>query len=109
VEAVKNIESFERGKGFRVTQRISRAPTIEDFAAMRLPAADVKDLRTCRAGDCEVKMGAGGLRRLQTEIHWRTPNPNEAANAILRQLALAYVRGYLEGGDERLAVYRDSS
>jgi hypothetical protein len=109
VEAVKDIENFERGKGFRVTKRISAVPAIEDFAAMRLPAEDVEDLRTCRVGDCEVKLGADGLRRFQTEIDWRAPNRNDAANAILRQLALAYVTGYLEGGDERLAVYRDSS
>jgi hypothetical protein len=109
VEAVKDIENFERGKGFRVTKRISAAPTIEDFAAMRLPAADVKDLRTCRVGNCEVKLSADALRRFQMEIDWRAPNRHYAANAILRQLALTYVTGYLAGGIERLAVYRDSS
>ena len=109
VEALKGIENFERGKGFRVTKRISAVPTIEDFAAMRLPANDVESLRTCRVGDCEVKLSADGLRRFQTEIDWRAPNRHDAANAILRQLALEYVTRYLEGGDERLAVYRDSS
>jgi hypothetical protein len=109
VEAIKDIESFERGKGFRVTKRISAVPTIEDFAALRLPTADVKDLRTCRVGDCDVKLSSDALRRFQTEIDWNASNRHDAANAIFRQLALEYVTGYLDGGMDALAVYRDSS
>jgi hypothetical protein len=109
VEAVQDIENFERGKGFRMTKRISRSPRIEDFAAMHLTDEDVEDLRNCRVGDCEVKLSAEALRRLQNEVNWRAPNRQAAADAILRQLALEYVNGYLEGGDQRLAVYRDSS
>jgi hypothetical protein len=74
VEAMKDIENFEHGKGFRVTKRISAVPSIEDFAAMRLSAADVKDLRICRLGNCDVKLSADGLRRFQTEIDWSGPN-----------------------------------
>jgi hypothetical protein len=109
VEALQDIENFERGKGFRVTKRIGTVPTIGDFAAMRLPAEDVDDLRDCRPGDCAVKLGAEGLRRFQTEINWNAPNRQAVADDIFRQLAMRYVTGYLEGGDERLAVYRDDS
>ena len=42
--------------------------------------------------------GAGGDQRLQA-----------AADALMRELALQYVTGYLEGGNQRLAVYRDQS
>ena len=37
VEAVKDIETFERGGGFRVTKRISAQPRLEDFSELRLP------------------------------------------------------------------------
>ena len=30
-DALQDIENFERGGGFRVTKRISRASTLEDF------------------------------------------------------------------------------
>ena len=109
VEAVKNIESFERGAGFKITKKISAPPRLEDFAALRLPEEDVDDLRTCRVGDCEIKLGEPALRRFRTEVDWRASNARSAANALMQRLAFEYVIGYLEGGNDRLAVYRDGS
>jgi hypothetical protein len=109
VDAIKDIESFEQGKGFNATKRIGAIPSIEDFESMHLPPADVEDLRSCRIDHCDVKLGAEALKRFQTEINWRSPNRQADADALMRQLALDYVKGYLDGGDQRLTVYRDSS
>jgi hypothetical protein len=109
VEAVKDIEAFERGGGFKITKRISAPPRIEDFSALRLPHDDLDDLRSCRVGDCEVKLGEQALKRFRSEIQWSAPNARAAANALMQRLAFEYVTGYLEGGNERLAVYRDNS
>jgi hypothetical protein len=109
VDAVKDIESFERGGGFLVTKRISKPPRLEDFAELHLPAEDIADLRTCRIGDCNVKLSARDLQRFRTEVDWSASNAGAAADALMRRLALDYATGYLEGGNERLAVYRDDA
>jgi hypothetical protein len=109
VDALQDIENFERGGGFRVTKRISEPPALEDFAQLHLPEEDVDDLRTCRVGDCEVKLSESSLKRFRTEIDWKAPGARVAADALMQRIALEYVSGYLEGGNERLAVYRDKS
>jgi hypothetical protein len=109
VDAVKDIESFERGGGFKVTKRISSPPRLEDFAALRLSDEDLGDLRTCRVGDCQIKLGEPALERFRSEIDWKAPDARAAANALMQRLALEYVTRYLEGGNDQLAVYRDSS
>lgn len=109
VEAVSDIESFEKGSGFTVTKRISSPPRLEDFSALRLPDEDIEALRTCRVGDCDVKLGEAALNRFRTEINWNAPNARDAANALMRQLAFEYVTRYLEGGNAQLAAYRDTS
>jgi hypothetical protein len=109
VEKLNDIENFETGNAVRITKRIGSVPTLKDFAAMSLPAKDIEDLRHCRLEDCKLKVSAEALRRFQTRVDWSAPNHEAAVNAIARQLALEYVEGYLEGGDERLAAYRDSS
>ena len=76
---------------------------------MRLPDGDLADLRTCRVGDCEIKLGEQELRRFRTEVDWRASNARSAANNLMRRVALDYVIGYLEGGNDHLAVYRDGS
>ena len=109
VEAVKDIETLERGGGFKLTKRISTPPRLEDFAGLRIPEEDLDDLRSCRVGECEIKLGEAALRRFQTEVDWKGANARSAANALMQRLAFEYVTGYLQGGNERLAVYRDQS
>ncbi len=109
VDAVNDIENLERGRGFRVTKRISSPPTPEDFALLTVTDEDVDDLRSCRVGDCEIKLDAQALERFRTEIPWQSASARAAANALMRRLAFEYVTRYLEGGNDELAVYRDGS
>jgi len=109
VEAVEDIENFEKGGGFILTKRISSPPALADFSQLRLPEDDVRDLKSCRVGDCQLKLGEKGLQAFRTEVNWNGPDTQAAAEAVMRRLAFEYVMGYLEGGNERLAVYRDNS
>ena len=107
-DAVRDIENFERGGGFKVTKRISSPPRLEDFARLQLPQDDVADLRGCRVADCELKLGEQALNRFRTQIDWNAPDAAASANRLMRQLAFEYVTQYLKGGNESLAVYRDN-
>jgi hypothetical protein len=109
VEAVSDIEAFERGGGFKVTKRISAPPRLEDFATLRLPDEDLDALRSCRVGDCEIKLGEQALRRFRSEINWSAPNVRAEANALMQRVSFEYAVRYLDGGNEELAVYRHSS
>jgi hypothetical protein len=108
IAAVTDIERFERGENFRVTKKISDPPRIEDFAALKLPPDDVRDLKSCRVGSCEFKLSEEALNRMRKTIDWSKSTATADAEQLARQLMLEYSRGYLEGGNARLAVYRDS-
>jgi hypothetical protein len=108
VRRVKDIENFERGGAFRITKRISDPPRLDDFAQLELPADDVKDLRSCKVGDCELKLGAKSLNELRAGVHWGTPREKAEAEAVFRRRALEYVTAYRQGGNKQLAVYRDA-
>jgi hypothetical protein len=108
VNRVKEIESFERGGAFQITKKISNPATADDFVQLELPADDVKDLRRCRPGDCDVKLSAKGVDAFRTQVRWKTATEKADADAAFRRLALEYVNGYREGGNSRLAVYRDA-
>lgn len=107
VEQVKNIEQFERGGGFRITKRISDPPRADDFAALTISDEDFEDLKTCRIGDCALKLDADGVQALRANVDWRKPTANADATALLRGLALQYVIGYRDGGNAALGVHRD--
>jgi len=101
VDAVEDIENFEKGGGFKLTKRISSPPALADFAQLRLPEDDVRDLRSCRVGACMLKLGEKGLHAFRTEVNWNGPDTQTAAEAVMRRLTFEYVTGYLEGGNER--------
>jgi hypothetical protein len=109
VEAVKDIERFESGGSFTITRRIGEPASLADFSDLHLPKEDVEDLRKCRVGDCEVKLGEAGIERFRSGVDWAGSSAQDGADAVMRQLALEYVNGYREGGNKRLAVLRDKS
>jgi hypothetical protein len=109
VAAMQDIENFETGGGFRVTRKLSEPARIEDFAPLVLPEDDVTDLRSCRIGDCEIKLGAEALERARKGVDWTRPDAKAQLERIVRELAVDYVNAYREGGNDRLAVYRDGS
>ena len=108
VAAVRDIESFEKGGNFLVTKRISSPPRLEDFDKLTLPPDDISDLKACRVAACKLKLGEPALTRIQKETDWSKPTATADVERSIRKLALEYVNGYLEGGNSRLAQYRDA-
>jgi len=109
IAAVKDIEQLEKGPNFLVTKRISDPPRSEDFARLTLPAEDIRDLKSCKVGDCELKLGEDALLRMQKEVDWSKPLPQVTSQVetLFRTMAFEYVTRYQQAGDEALAAYRD--
>jgi hypothetical protein len=109
VKLVSDIEHFERGRAFRITKRISDPPRLADFALLKLPEEDIAALKTCRVGACEIKLSEDALERIHRTIDWTKPTATADVEQLIRQIVYEYVTGYVEAGNDRLAVYRDSS
>jgi hypothetical protein len=107
--ALQDIENFEKGGGFKVTRRVSDPARVQDFAQLVLSDEDVRDLKSCKVGECELKVSAEGLARLRKEVDFTKPDAKAHLERFVRTMAVEYVNGYREGGNARLAVYRDSA
>jgi hypothetical protein len=101
----RDVERFETGWG--VTKKLSDPPKLEDFAALEIPEEDTAALRDCKIGDCELKLGEPALEYLRSQIDWSDPGASQKVLEFIRSRALEYSLGYLEGGNEKLGVYRD--
>ena len=85
VAAVRDIENFEKGASFRVTKKVSEPARIEDFAELVLPDDDVRDLRSCKVGDCELKLSADALARVKKEVDWTRPDAKAQLERLVRE------------------------
>ncbi|HUF23152.1 MAG TPA: hypothetical protein VMN81_03410 [Vicinamibacterales bacterium] len=99
VEAVSDIEAHERGGAYLATKRLGDPARAEDFASLRLPDGDVRDLRDCRVGDCAVKLDQPTIEAIRAAAG--------RAEGAFRERALALVSGYRARGNAALPVYRD--
>jgi len=104
---LSDIESFERGGPFTATKQLSDPPIAEDFSSLVLPESDVKDLRDCTVGNCDLKLGEKGIEVIRAGVDWKKPGAAAEANALVRRLALELVTAYRQRGNDGLAVYRD--
>jgi hypothetical protein len=73
-----------------------------------LPNDEVADLKTCRIGDCKLKLGQATIDRIRREIDWSKHTAIPDIKALIRRVALEYVTAYQRGGNAELAICRDS-
>lgn len=107
VDVIRDIEHFERGKGFLQTKKLSDPPRLEDFSAFQVNQDDFAALRKCRPANCDVKLGRS-LFPVLAAIDWKAPTVRDQVNTLARRSAFDLLEAYRHGGNDELAIYADS-
>jgi hypothetical protein len=84
----------------------SRA-SVADMKAFSVTRDDLKDLRKCRVGDCDFKLPATEIRRLQEQLTGSTADQQARVSEYARQRLVTYVDDYRARGNAALVVYDD--
>ncbi len=87
--------------------RISSPPAPSELEGFTLEPADIRNLKDCRPGKCEVQLPAEAMREFQKAVDWSGPNVATQVNDRLQKIALEYLRRYQEDGNSALGTYRD--
>jgi hypothetical protein len=87
--------------------RFSNPPTLEDVRKLSLNADDVAQLRSCRPGDCDLRIGGAALDTIRASVDWKAPDAAAQAGARVREAIVKYLAAYMKAGDEALVTYND--
>jgi len=87
--------------------RFSSPPSIADVKDLSFDRSEVDQLKSCRPGRCDIRLGGAGLEALRSSVDWKAADYVERANAFARQAAVDYVVAYQARGDEALVTYND--
>jgi len=104
---VRDIERFKSGEGVLQIGRFSSPPVLEDLAALTIDKDDF-DPRSCRVGDCGVRLPASAIERIPREIDLNAPDAQARGAAFFKQILLDDVSAYVSG-TERITQYDDGS
>jgi hypothetical protein len=67
----------------------------------------VAQLKSCKAGDCDLRIGGAGLESIRSAVDWNAPDVQARVNARIREAVVAYAGAYMKSGDEALVTYND--
>jgi hypothetical protein len=103
---VRDIARFKSGPRVLQIGRFSNPPTLDDLAALTVDKDDF-DVRSCRVGDCGIRLPADVIDRFAREIGVRAPGAQARGAALFKQILLDAVAAYMSGGVDRMTQYDD--
>jgi len=104
---LKDVATFRKAAELGIARRLSDPPQIGDFADLSLDNDELAALRTCRPGNCDLRLGDNAIQQFQTGVDWAAADNARRANLLTRQLMLGHAQAYLKGGDSALGAYHD--
>jgi hypothetical protein len=96
LDRVRDIAQFKRGPDVLQIGRFSQPPTVQDLAGLTVDKDDF-DVRTCRVGDCDVRLPADVIRQFQQQIDPRAADAQERTAALFKQVLVDHVAAYEKG------------
>jgi hypothetical protein len=85
----------------------SNLPQPSDLKGFEFDSDDIKGLKNCKAGDCQIQMPASSIEELQRSIDWSAAGADEQVNQLLQKTALERLLAYQRDGNQVLGVYND--
>jgi hypothetical protein len=107
LEFASNIDSLRKLPNYLAIQKFSNPPQLSDLESFSLEAEDIKDLKNCEPGHCNVQLPGEAMDSFKGSIDWTAPDVANRVNQLARTMALDALLKYLQGGNAALGTYRD--
>jgi hypothetical protein len=89
------------------TGRFSTPPVADDLRDLHFEDFDLDQIRTCKPGDCGVRLSTQDIERFAHDVAWNAPNWKQQAGDLWRTLLAANAAAYLTNGT--LGDYRNKA
>jgi hypothetical protein len=104
-----DIDALRKLPSYLAIRKFSNPPLLSDLDGFTLEAEDVKQLKDCKPGRCEIQLPAESMEELQKSVNWSAANVDVQVDRLARQMALDALLQYQEGGNAALGTYRDKN
>lgn len=108
VDALGDIAAFKRDDKILQIGTFSTPPQPGDVADLLLDEADIRGLRGCRIGKCDVQLSAEAIERFRADVNWRAEDASRHATDLMRRILVNYVTQYVRTGSAATMEYADS-
>jgi len=107
LKAARDVRRFVGAPGYLAVGEFHDEPAVTDLSALTFESDDVKALKNCREGACDVQLPTASMQDFREGIDFSRADAVEQASALARPMLLRLLRSYQQGGHHALGEYRD--
>jgi hypothetical protein len=102
-----DIDALRKLPNYLAIRKFSDPPQLSDFDGFTLETDDIKQLKNCEPGKCDVQLPAEAMEAFKQSVNWSAPDAANQANQLAQKMALEAILGYIQGGNAALGTYMD--
>jgi len=100
-------EELRKLPNYLALRKFSDPPQLSDLEGFTLEADDIKQLKNCEPGHCDVQLPTEAMDAFKQSVNWSVPDTVNQVNRLGQKMALEALQSYIQGGNTALGTYRD--
>jgi hypothetical protein len=102
-----DIDELRKLPSYLAIRKFSDPPQPADLDGFTLEADDIKQLKNCKPGKCDVQLPADAMDAFKQSVNWSAPDTASQANQLAQKMAFEAIQQYTQGGNAALGTYMD--
>jgi hypothetical protein len=107
IRTIRDVARLSAAPGYLGAGELHDDSAPGDLAAVVLDTGDVKALKECREGSCDVQLPVVAIDAFRDQIDWSRSDVDARVNRLARTMLLRLLETYRQGGNHALGEYRD--
>jgi hypothetical protein len=109
LKRARDINRLASAEGYLGIGELPATPiATADLSGLVLEPDDIKALKDCKEGDCDVQLPSASIQAFRTSVDWDRADAADQVNRLAREMVTNLIREYREGGNATLGEYRDN-
>src|SRR5215470_13027360 len=88
LKLASDIDALRKLPSFLAIRKFSDPPQLSDLDSFTVEQEDVKQLKNCKPGHCEVQLPSESMEEFQKAVNWSAPDAADQVNRVARRMAL---------------------
>jgi hypothetical protein len=107
LKLASDIDALRKLPSYLAIRKFSDPPQLSDLDGFTLEADDIKQLKNCEPGKCDVQLPIEAMDAFKQSVNWSAPDAANQANELAQKMAFEALHRYTQGGNADLGTYID--
>jgi len=107
LKLASDIEALRKLPSYLAIRKFSDPPRLSDLDGFTLEADDIKQLKNCEPGKCDIQLPTDAMDAFKQSVNWSDPDAANQVNQLAQKMALEAIQRYTQGGNAALGTYMD--